>query len=273
LTAWADRGLTSFTWDVFGGAGPDGPLSSRYEDNVALIEMVKRIRAHTRKLDRESSFNAETNSITGLEWDGEVLDYTWNWICNQVKEGHLTTTTYQEHIDAGPILNVLRSPRVNCNVEGSPLALKQAFADGAYINFLLRKPDGENGSATLSEKPALSAAVTQAAARRRQFLAYFADGVPIGECILAVPSPLFVRAHVHGDRALVIVLNDGVTARPTALELNLGLWLPAGAHRLQRYDADGTAIGPPEIPDAQNGVARLNLGELAPGEMAFVTLE
>ena len=134
-----------------------------YEDNVALIDVIKRVRARARKVDPESTFNAETNSISGLEWDGEVLDYTWNWISDQFKEGHLTTTTYLEYIEAAPILNVLRSPRVNYNIESSPLAVKKGFADGAYLNFLLRKPDGENGSAILGEKPALSPVVKQMA--------------------------------------------------------------------------------------------------------------
>ena len=94
-----------------------------------------------------------------------MLDYTWNWISDQFKEGPLTTPTYVEYIEAAPILNVLRSPRVNYNIESSPLAVKKGFADGAYLNFLLRKPDGENGSAILGEKPALSPVVKQMAAR------------------------------------------------------------------------------------------------------------
>ena len=215
LVEWIDRGITSFTWDVYGGGGPDGALSSRYEDNVALNEVAKRFRAHARKVDPESTFNAETNSISGLEWDGEVLDYTWNWISDQFKEGHLTTTTYVEYIEASPILNVLRSPRMNYNIESSPLAVKKGFADGAYLNFLLRKPDGENGSAILGEKPALSPAVKQMAARRKQFLPFFTEGVPLGDCILAEPSPLFVRSHVHNNRAFIVVLNDGAARAPS----------------------------------------------------------
>jgi hypothetical protein len=137
-----------------------------------------------------------------------VLDYTWNWLSNQVKEGHLTTTDDVEHVEAAPILNVLQSPRVNCNIEASTVALRKCLAEGAYINFLLRKPDGENGSATLSEKPALSAAVKQAAARRKQFLPFFATGIPVGDSILAEPSSIFVRGHVQERRALAIILNE-----------------------------------------------------------------
>ncbi|MBL9215937.1 MAG: hypothetical protein JNG83_10720 [Opitutaceae bacterium] len=271
LGAWIDRGLTSFTWDVYGGGGPDGPLSSRYEDNVALNQVIKQVRARARKLDPESSFNAETNSISGLEWDGEVLDYTWNWMSNQVKEGHLTTTTYLEIADASPIINVLPSPRVNYNIESTPLAVKQGFADGAYLNFLLRKPDGENGSAILGEKPALSPVVKQAAARRKQFLAFFTEGVPVGDCILARTSPAYVRGHILGDGALVIVINDDAEARAADLRLALPLWLKGDRHRVTRYDADGRLTGR-ETVSVKSGVAHLKGRKLAAGDMEFIVI-
>ena len=272
LAEWIDRGVASFTWDVFGGGGPDGALSSRYEDNVGLIDVIKRVRARARKVDPESTFNAETNSISGLEWDGEVLDYTWNWISDQFKEGHLTTTTYVEYIEAAPILNVLRSPRVNYNIESSPLAVKKGFADGAYLNFLLRKPDGENGSAILGEKPALSPVVKQMAARRKQFLPYFTEGVPVGDCILAESSPLFVRGHVHNNRAFVVVLNDGDGPRAVDLSLNLPLWLTGDAHRVSRYDADGRLMSEGTIAVKKGEASRLKGRELKPGEMVFIVI-
>jgi hypothetical protein len=257
---------------VFGGGGPDGPLSSRYEDTVALLEVVKRFRARAREADPESSFVAETNSISGLEWDGEALDYTWNWLSNQVKEGHLTTTQYVEYVEAAPIHNVLRSPRVNCNIERSPLALKKCFADGTYVNFLLRKPDGENGSAILSEKPELSRAVKQAAARRKQFLPFFTGGTPIGDCILATPGPLFVRSHVLDKAALIVLLNDA-NARVTAdLDLNLPLWLAGGMYRLTRYDADGRLTSQGKISVEKGRVSILKGRPLNPGDMELITV-
>jgi len=65
-----------------------------------------------------------------------VLDYTWNW------------TNYT---DAGPILSVLNAPRLNCNVEDSPLVVKQAFAEGLFLNVMPRKADQPNGTALISE--------------------------------------------------------------------------------------------------------------------------
>ena len=273
VSEWIDRGVTSFTWDVFGGGGPDGPLSSRYEDNVALLDVVKRLRAHARETDPESSFTAETNSISGLEWDGEVLDYTWNWLSIQTKEGHLTTTEYVEYVEAAPINNVLRAPRVNCNVESSPLALKKSMADGTYINFLLRKPDGENGSAILSEKPELSRAVKQVAARRRQFLPFFTDGTPIGDGILADPGPVFVRAHIWGNRALVVLVNEAGAPVMTDLNLNPALWLPEGKHRLRRFDADGRSTDEAEIAVKKGHPSFVKGGKLTPGDMEYITID
>src|SRR5262249_44626856 len=154
-----------------------------------------------------------------------------------------TTTDYVEYVEAAPILNVLRSPRVNYNIEFSPLAVKKGFADGAYLNFLLRKPDGENGSSILSEKPALSPVVKRVAARRKQFLTFFTEGVHIGDCILAEASALFVRSHVHNNRAVIVVLNDGNRPRADDVSLNLSLWLSGDVHRVNRYDADGQITG------------------------------
>jgi hypothetical protein len=274
VSEWINRGVTSFTWDVFGGGGPDGALSSRYEDNAALLDVVKQFRELARGIDPESSFVAETNSISGLEWDGEVLDYTWNWLSNQTKEGHLTTTDYVEYVEAAPILNVLRAPRVNCNIERSPMALKKCMAEGAYINFLLRKPDDENGTAILSEKPALSAAVRQVAARRKQFLPYFTSGIPVGDCLLAAPSSLFVRGHVQGGKALLVIVNDGTAAATADLNLNLSLWLPAGAYRARRFDGNGRLTTAGDLAVTKERPSTLMKGRrLRPGGMEFITIE
>jgi hypothetical protein len=139
-------------------------------------------------------------------------------------------------------------------------------ADGAYLNFLLRKPDGENGSAILSEKPALSPVVKQAAARRKQFLPFFTEGFPIGDCILAERSPLFVRSHLHNNRALIVVLNDGNNPRTSDLSLNLPLC------SVSRYDANGRLRGETRISVKKGQPFRLKGSELSPGEMEFIVI-
>jgi hypothetical protein len=145
-------------------------------------------------------------------------------------------------------------------------------AAGAYLNFLLRKPDGENGSAILSEKPALSPVVKQAAARRKQLLPFFTEGLPIGDCILAERSPLFVRSHLHNNRALIVVLNDGNGPRTLDINLNLPLWLTGDAHSVSRYDANGRLTSETRISVKKGQPFRLKGSELNPGEMEFIVI-
>ena len=150
--------------------------------------------------------------------------------------------------------------------------MKKGFADGAYLNFLLRKPDGENGSAILGEKPALSPVVKQMAARRKQFLPFFTEGVPLGDCILAEPSPLFVRSHVHNNRAFIVVLNDGSSPRAIDLSLNLPLWLTGESHRVSRYDSDGRLTSEERISVKKGQASQLKGRELKPGDMEFIVI-
>ena len=147
------------------------------------------------------------------------------------------------------------------------------MADGTYINFLLRKPDGENGSAILSEKPELSRAVKQVAARRRQFLPFFTDGTPIGDGILADPGPVFVRAHIWGNRALVVLVNEAGAPVMTDLNLNPALWLPEGKHRLRRFAADGRSTDEAEIGVKKGHPSFVKGRKLAPGEMEYITID
>jgi hypothetical protein len=111
-------------------------------------------------------------------------------------------------VDAGPILNVLRAPRLNCNVEDSPLIVKKGFIDGLYLNIFPRKLDQPNGTALISERPELAMAVKEVARLRRQFLPFFVEGTFIGDSVLREPTPAFVRGYQLGDRLLVFVLND-----------------------------------------------------------------
>ena len=92
-----------------------------------------------RSKDPQSTFASE--SITDLELDSSILDYTWNWL---------------DYVDAGPIVSVLHAPRLNCNIEDSPLAVKRCFAEGLFLNVMPSKPDEPNGTALISEKPALA---------------------------------------------------------------------------------------------------------------------
>jgi len=131
-----------------------------------------------RAKDPESTFFAESPSTDSLEHDGAVADSTWNTI---------------GYVDAAPIINVLRVRRLNCNIMESPLLVKKAFADNLYLNLLPRKPDQMDGSALISEKPALAEALKQVAPLRKQLLSFLVDGTFLGDSVLAAPATAFVR--------------------------------------------------------------------------------
>ncbi len=65
VSDWINRGLTSFTWDQF-------------EGNEAMVTLAEEIRTRARAHDAQSVFGGE--SITNLEMESRVLDYTWNWV-------------------------------------------------------------------------------------------------------------------------------------------------------------------------------------------------
>jgi len=146
MTEWIDAGMSSFSWDQFSSKSING----RKPDIVAMFE---KLRALARAKDPESTASAESITGCSLEHDGAVLDFTWNWL---------------DYVDASPILNVLRAPRLNANVEESPLVVKKAFIDGLYLNLMPRKPDQPNGTALIGDQPRLAAAVKQASALRKR---------------------------------------------------------------------------------------------------------
>ena len=247
LTQWIDRGIWSFAWDVFAHAEGQG-------QKPGLFKVVEQVRARARAKDPQSTFSGE--SCTNLEREGALLDYTWNWL---------------DYTDAGPLLNVLRSPRLNCNVEDSALVVKQGFVDGLYLNVMPRKPAGPNGSALISDRPALAAALEEAASLRKQFLPFFVDGVFIGDSMLSQTCSAFVKGHVHGDKLLVIALNDQAQPQAVAFQADLGWWLPVSeSYRVQSYDSNGKLRETASVQGARwLGVTPL----LGPSDLALFVVE
>ena len=196
-----------------------------------MLTMAEEIRKRAREKDPESTFSAE--QIGNTEWDNRVLDYTWNWDNKTI-----------QHREADPLLNVLPHLRVNYNIYRSPLAAKKGFAAGFYLNFMLSKPGRANGSALISENPALSAVAKELAGRRKQFLPYFVEGTALGECILTEPgSGGFVRGHQLDDKLLVIVINTGNQVQELIIHSDLALWLPStGSYNVRTYDSTGELL-------------------------------
>jgi len=221
LTAWINRDLTSFCWDVFDAKAKENG------GRPGLLSTIDRMRELAREKYTASTFSAE--SVTHLEYDSEVLDYTWNWV---------------DYEDAAPITNVLRSPRLNCNVEDSTSVVRRCFADNLYLNVMPRKLDAPNGTALVSEKPELATALTQVAAIRHEFLPYFTEGTFIGDSVLSQPVSGFVRGYQMPDKLLIVVFNDQNAAKVLGVQSDLSLWLPpAPEYEVRRYDSSGNMIG------------------------------
>ncbi len=249
LTKWVELGVASFSWDQF--------LNEAQQRKApALIDLVGKIRSLARARDAESTFSGESACLGSLEQDGAVLDYFWNWV---------------DYADAGPVLNVLRAPRLNCNVENSPLVVKKGFMDGLYLNLLPKKPDWPNGSALIGERPALSAAVKEVASLRRQFLPFFVEGTFLGDSILSQPTRAFVRGHQLGDRLLVLVLNDQKETQDLVFQTDLSLWLPrTEAYEVKSYDSKGTLLAT----TAEGGARWLGIArQLQPLELAIFEIQ
>lgn len=219
LSEWVNRGMHSLTFDQFHYKQAPGR-------KPALIRIAEQVRAAARSKDPQSTFSGE--SMTDLELDSAILDYTWNWT---------------DYLDAGPIVSVLRSPRLNCNVENSPLAVKRCFAEGLYLNVMPSKTDGPNGTALIRERPSLARALKTVASLRKQFLPYFTEGDALGNSVLSETAAAFVRAYRLRDRILVFVLNDQAEAQHVAFDSSLPIWLPgAGRLNVKYFDENGKLV-------------------------------
>jgi hypothetical protein len=244
LSQWIDKGLYSFTFDQFGYKESAG-------QKPALIKVIEQVRAAARTRDPQSTFGSE--SITDLEWDTSILDYTWNWL---------------DYVDAGPLVSVLRSPRLNCNIEDSPLVAKRCFAEGLYLNVMPSKMDSPNGTALISEKPALATALKDLASLRKQFLPYFVEGHALGDSVLAQATTAFVRAYGMPGRLLVFVLNDQRETQQVVLRSDLSLWLPrADSFEVNAFDGQGHLLHTSHAHDTRWVAAT---PPLQPGELAVL---
>jgi hypothetical protein len=272
LRRWADLGITCFAWDVFQDYG-----------SMGLADAVRRVRDHVRTIDPEGSFCVEPY-LSSLERISRVGDYTWNWL---------------DYTEAGPYLNAIGYPRLNCNVESDPRVVKMAFADGLYINAMPRRLDASNGSRLIGEEPALSAALKEAGALRRQFLPYFVGGNFLGESVLsrpicdfvrskkdgeiggalASPGPfeypeLFVRGRQLGTKLLIIVLNNASATRTVTVPTNLSLWIPpTEMYRVTYYDGRGRKVREQTetVPAGAEWTGKTDT--LRPLDMAFFEIE
>lgn len=229
LTDWINAGVYSFSWDEFGEISYDEFGKGKADlEKTDLVNLIEKVRGLTRTKDAESTFSGESTNADSFEVDGRVLDYTWNWI---------------DYVDAGPILNVLRAPRPNCNVEDSARVVKKAFSDGLYINVMPRIPGESNGSALISSQPDMAKSLKEVASLRKQFLPFFVEGTFIGDSVLSKRTSAFVRGYTLDKKLLIIVLNDQDEAEKVTVSSDLNLWLPSTQSYISNYyHSDGRLV-------------------------------
>lgn len=219
MKRYIDLGLHSFCWDQF---FPNTPGPENYMDTV-MTKIMRMAR------DRYPQASLGGEGGTNIEFEANFLDYTWNW--------------NMDSCDYRPLINVFNQTRINTNIDQSVSDVKFGFADNLYLNLQPRKPDGINGSAYISDYPALSAALKQCARLRKQFLNYFVNGLFISDCILSKSVPdAHISAYVLPKSMLVIVINkEG--RKPISFEGDIASWLPSvsGKYKLNVYN-DGQLI-------------------------------
>lgn len=250
LTQWIDAGVPSFCWDVLA-------MNASADGKCPTVELLRPIREKARAKQASATISGEPASPGAFEFTSAIIDYTWNWV---------------DYLEAGPVLNVLRNPRLNCHVEDGTRAAKLAFADGLYLNVMPRKPDQPNGTALISEHPELARALKQLTSFRRKFLPYFVDGVFLGDSILNNPSSVHVAAHQLDNRLLVILLNDTSETKTASLEVPLDLWF-GGRKRFHITEYDSMAQLRDEPTTVSDGKWTCITQPLGPLEFAFYEVE
>ncbi|MCC6697731.1 MAG: hypothetical protein IT365_19040 [Candidatus Hydrogenedentes bacterium] len=217
------RGWHSITWD-----------QARHAPGEPNLETIfSRVRSAAKARNPEATYSAE--NLNNLDLDSRWLDYTWNW------------ALFDENLDWRVLTNAYATPRFNVNVGASPRTVKRLFMDHLFMNVMPSKPEGINGSARIADCPELSRALKICAALHEQFLPYFEDGIPVGDCVLSAPCPgARISGYLRSDGVLLVVTNTSDQAQAIAFDCDLAPWLdsPSGEYFVKPYDEAGTARAP-----------------------------
>jgi hypothetical protein len=237
-----DLGCPSIGWDQFAG----------YPTQPGLFSLVSEVRKLARQRDPQSTLNGE--SVSNIDNDAHYLDYTWDWF------------DYPATGDPRPFASAYPAPRLNINIDRSPRDVRLGFMDNLYLNVMPSKPEGTNGSGLIKSYPALARALKQCARLRQQFLPYFTDGIPVGDCLLSEESAsAHVSAYVLPGKALLIAFNEGAE-RPISLACNLAAWIESagGKYEARSYDLDAQPLGIEQLdgPDWRTQTPKLGQYEL-----------
>jgi len=228
-----DIGIPSFCWDQF-YTTPDP------EPN--MISLAKQIIDYAKKTDPECTFSGE--ELLNFELDANYLDYTWNW------DGYM---------DRQVLTCAFPSPRINCCISSSPLAVKKAFADNLYMNIFPRKAESINGSDYISNYPDLSIALKQCSNLKKKFLPYFTEGNLIGECLLTRQiDGAHVCAYTLKDRAIMVLINTSSSKQTIEFDMNLEPWVKSktGKYAVTQYEENGKSVSTTTINKIWHGKSK-----------------
>lgn len=214
-------GISSIGWDQYLIQNKPGTLYDILED----------FRKETYAMDPDAALSGESTFY--FEADINHLDYTWDW------------EYWPGTGDCRAYIHVVPETRPNINVDNSPLQAKYCFMDNVLLNVCPSKPGGTNGSAMIADYPEFSAALKRCAALREQYLSYFADGMMLGDCVLAEDCyGVRVTAYRHAEEDRILLLAMMETEGEKTLKLDLSLYLPEepGMVSIAVWDFDGNQL-------------------------------
>jgi len=237
-----DLGCPSIGWDQF----------ADFPSKPSLFSLVSEVRRLARRRDGQSTLSGE--SASNIDNDALYLDYTWDWFSCPATG------------DPRPFASAYPAPRLNVNIDRSPRDVRLGFMDNLYLNLMPSKPGGTNGSGLIASYPALGRALKQCARLRQQFLGYFTDGTPIGDCLLCEEgADVHASAYVLPAKSLLIVFNEGEERLiPLACDLDPWIESASGLYRARSYGMDGQPLGVERIdrPNWRTETPRLGRYEL-----------
>ncbi len=222
-------------------------------DNT-LHDIINEYRLETEKMYPGTAWSAESTLFFESELDS--TDFTWNG---------LERTGGRWDWDLRAFMHIVAGMRPNVNVGEDPIDTKYAFMDNGMLNLGVGKP-GTVKWARISDFPEVSRALKTCYRLRTKYLAYFADGEALGDCVLSAECGAHVTAYRHdGKIALFFLQEDG---GEKTLKMNLAPFIGDGERRAVIRGEDEEVISEQTI--AADGTIRVTApaGELRIIEIA-----
>jgi len=218
-----ELGTPDICWDVY-----------NFQQKV-LHDLLSAFRRETAAMHPGASFSAETTN--SFEADIDHIDYTWNWIPRGADRRQ----------DISPYLHVVETTRLQENIDCDPLYLKYSFISNAMMNIYPSLPENINGSALIRDVPELSKALKQCSRLRKKFMKYFANGKPLGDCVLAndCEDARVMAYELDSSILLLAVKYNGGDAR---IEYDLSPFTRRGHLTAALTGEDGQEIGRSTVP-------------------------